>query len=178
MKLICKQCGQEFELTQSEWQFFRDKGLHQPKRCMNCRRKNRYHPTEDIAVPRKPKKHFSLSKAFGIVLLISCIVFAVSPTGRKQIDDFVDFAMSDENPVKNKITSLPEQSDKSDSIAEPKEETPAPKVTYVLNTYRNKFHKPNCSSVYEMNPQNRQNFYGTREEAVAKGYSPCGNCKP
>ena len=53
-----------------------------------------------------------------------------------------------------------------------------PSPTYVLNTYRKKFHKPSCSSVTQMNPENRQNFYGTREEAIDKGYSPCGNCKP
>ncbi len=53
-----------------------------------------------------------------------------------------------------------------------------PSPTYVLNTYRKKFHTPSCPSVTQMNPENRQNFYGTREEAIDKGYSPCGNCKP
>ncbi|MBE6875556.1 MAG: hypothetical protein E7496_02340 [Ruminococcus sp.] len=41
-----------------------------------------------------------------------------------------------------------------------------------------KFHKPTCPSVSEMNYRNRVYFYGTREDAVAQGYSPCGNCKP
>lgn len=51
-------------------------------------------------------------------------------------------------------------------------------VMYYLNTYRHKFHRPDCPSVQEMNPQNRQAFYGTREQAVADGYDPCKNCKP
>ena len=58
-----------------------------------------------------------------------------------------------------------------------KDYTP-PTPTYVLNTYRKKFHYPTCASVAQMNPENRQNFYGTREEAIAQGYSPCGNCQP
>ena len=50
--------------------------------------------------------------------------------------------------------------------------------TYYLNTYRKKFHYPSCPSVTQMNDENRCPFYGTREEAIAMGYSPCGNCKP
>ena len=51
-------------------------------------------------------------------------------------------------------------------------------VMYYLNTYRHKFHRPDCPSVQEMNPKNRQAFYGTREQAIADGYDPCKNCKP
>ena len=53
-----------------------------------------------------------------------------------------------------------------------------PSPTYILNTYRKKFHKTYCPSVSQMNPENRQKFYGTREDAIKAGYSPCGNCKP
>ena len=49
---------------------------------------------------------------------------------------------------------------------------------YVLNTYRMKFHYPTCDSVTQMSPENRKYYHGTREEIIAKGYSPCGNCKP
>ncbi|MBR2086608.1 MAG: hypothetical protein IJ906_05650, partial [Oscillospiraceae bacterium] len=51
----------------------------------------------------------------------------------------------------------------------------AAEPTYYLNTYRKKFHRPGCASVNQMDPEN---FYGTREEAIAQGYSPCNNCKP
>ena len=54
----------------------------------------------------------------------------------------------------------------------------ASQPTYYLNTYRMKFHKPDCPSVEQMMDENRQAFYGTREEAIGKGYSPCQNCKP
>ena len=55
---------------------------------------------------------------------------------------------------------------------------PAEDVTYVLNTHSMKFHLPDCESVMEMNPKNREDFKGTREELIEKGYSPCGACKP
>jgi len=66
-----------------------------------------------------------------------------------------------------------------------KEETPsvtvpeAPAVfEYVLNTNTRKFHEPSCRSVKQMSDNNKDVFLGTREEIIAKGYSPCGNCNP
>ena len=50
--------------------------------------------------------------------------------------------------------------------------------TYVLNTNTRKFHRPDCSSVSEMREENRQEFYGTREQLIEDGYEPCGSCKP
>jgi DNA-entry nuclease len=49
---------------------------------------------------------------------------------------------------------------------------------YVLNTNTKVFHYPSCASVQEMNPKNKKSFSGTREEAIAKGYSSCGGCNP
>lgn len=51
-------------------------------------------------------------------------------------------------------------------------------VTYILNTNTMKFHLPKCSSVDRIKPEHYVEFYGTREEAIAKGYSPCGRCHP
>ena len=51
-------------------------------------------------------------------------------------------------------------------------------VTYVFNNNSKKFHYPSCHSVTEMKPKNREYFYGTRDEALALGYQPCGSCKP
>lgn len=49
---------------------------------------------------------------------------------------------------------------------------------YVLNTNTKKFHYPSCSSVSQMKAKNRKDFTGTREEIIAMGYDPCGNCHP
>ena len=39
-KRKCKQCGEEFTLTDSEMKFYNEKGLNLPKRCSECRKKN------------------------------------------------------------------------------------------------------------------------------------------
>ena len=49
---------------------------------------------------------------------------------------------------------------------------------YVLNTNTHKFHYPDCRSVDQIKPENFQWADATREEIIASGYSPCGNCKP
>lgn len=49
---------------------------------------------------------------------------------------------------------------------------------YVLNTSSGKFHYPSCNGVQSMNQDNREDFYGTRKEAIDKGYKPCGMCDP
>lgn len=41
MKRVCKQCGKEFEMTQHEIQFYKKKKLSLPKRCKECREKNK-----------------------------------------------------------------------------------------------------------------------------------------
>lgn len=51
-------------------------------------------------------------------------------------------------------------------------------ANYVLNTSSMKFHYPTCSSVKKIAPQNYADFTGTRDEAIAAGYSPCGKCNP
>lgn len=49
---------------------------------------------------------------------------------------------------------------------------------YVLNTNTMKFHYPSCSSAKKIKPENRGDFYGTRDQAIAKGYDSCGICHP
>ncbi len=51
-------------------------------------------------------------------------------------------------------------------------------TTYVLNTNTHKFHYPDCSSVSRMSEKNKSYFKGTREEVIAMGYLPCGQCNP
>ena len=49
---------------------------------------------------------------------------------------------------------------------------------FILNTRTFRFHRPNCPSVADMSPKNKQPFDGTREEALQMGYKPCGVCNP
>lgn len=41
MKCTCVQCGKSFEIGDSEIDFYRKKNLHLPKRCKECRQKNK-----------------------------------------------------------------------------------------------------------------------------------------
>lgn len=49
---------------------------------------------------------------------------------------------------------------------------------YVLNKNSKKFHKPDCSGAANISAKNRENFKGSRNELISKGYEPCGICKP
>lgn len=61
---------------------------------------------------------------------------------------------------------------------EPATGSEASQADYILNTNTKKFHYPTCSSVNDMKEKNKQEFFGTRDEAISNGYSPCGHCKP
>jgi len=54
--------------------------------------------------------------------------------------------------------------------------TPVP-CPYIGNSNSKKFHHHWCNSVDDMKDSHKVCFQ-TREEAVAAGYEPCGNCKP
>ncbi len=52
------------------------------------------------------------------------------------------------------------------------------KLDYVLNTNTNKFHYPSCKSVEDIKEKNREDYHGTRDKVIDRGFSPCGRCKP
>ena len=49
---------------------------------------------------------------------------------------------------------------------------------YVLNTSSRKFHAPDCPSCADISGDNRQDYHGTRDDLLARGYEPCGSCRP
>ncbi len=64
-------------------------------------------------------------------------------------------------------TTAPEETSSSDTSTAEQEES------YVLNTSSKKFHRPDCSGVASMSPENRQDYTGTRQSLIDQGYSPC-----
>lgn len=56
--------------------------------------------------------------------------------------------------------------------------TAAEARTYVLNTNTRKFHLPGCRSVNRMSEKNKQEVTAARNDLLAQGYEPCGNCNP
>ncbi len=49
---------------------------------------------------------------------------------------------------------------------------------YIANKNTGKFHYPSCSSVTKMKESNKLAITATRDQMLANGYSPCGNCHP
>lgn len=49
---------------------------------------------------------------------------------------------------------------------------------YILNTKSKKFHRIDCESADGIYQKNRKDFYGSRDQLISQGYSPCNNCNP
>ena len=66
-----------------------------------------------------------------------------------------------------------------DSGSSGEEGTTVPEETakYILNTSSKKVHIPSCASVSQMSDKNKQEYNGTLEDILAKGYQKCGACK-
>lgn len=57
-------------------------------------------------------------------------------------------------------------------------ETKSDTTSYILNVNTHKFHRPTCSSIRMMKDSNKIETNQSRDELIAKGYSPCKNCNP
>ena len=58
---------------------------------------------------------------------------------------------------------------------------PAPEPAtgyYIGNASTGVFHRPDCNRIPLMNPANKVTLRGTRDTAIARGYTPCGICTP
>lgn len=51
-------------------------------------------------------------------------------------------------------------------------------ITYVIDRRTGLFHKVACEEVDKITQVNRENFYGSREEALAGTWQACTICKP
>lgn len=54
---------------------------------------------------------------------------------------------------------------------------PSEEALYIGNKKSLRFHYPTCRSVTQMKEKNKVEFF-TREEAIERGYKPCGDCNP
>ena len=102
-------------------------------------------------------------------------------TGLKEGETYV-YAMSNSGVRSNRIKV---------TVTEPSDTTTAPPAgsagisetepdvqTYILNTNTGRFHYPWCPSVKKMKNKNKKEVEDTRENVIAGGYVPCGNCRP
>lgn len=51
-------------------------------------------------------------------------------------------------------------------------------IVYILNIRTKKFHLESCGNAASITEENREEYNGNRDDLIADGYSPCGNCKP
>ena len=51
-------------------------------------------------------------------------------------------------------------------------------ASYILNTNSKKFHLQECALAQNMKQTNRQEYTGSRQALLDRGYTPCGGCKP
>lgn len=114
-----------------------------------------------------------------ICLLVTLCLFADCHTDPPE--DVMEPFTPPAREIPTSITEIeeedpPAQPEPSLELPQPAEEPQA--ITYVLNTNTKKFHKPACRSVGQIKPSNRDESTGTREDVLALGYKPCGNCKP
>ncbi len=54
--------------------------------------------------------------------------------------------------------------------------TDVPEGSYILNQSSGRFHRPNCSGVTSMKESNKQVTTQSRDNLLAQGYIPCGQC--
>lgn len=76
----CKQCGKEFNLTESEMKFYEDKGLSLPKRCKSCRLENKKESSKEttqLVNNKKDDNHRSVKqnkKKHPLMILLAMII--------------------------------------------------------------------------------------------------------
>ena len=68
--------------------------------------------------------------------------------------------------------------DASSDDAQPGDAGADTQGTYVLNTNSMKFHRPDCPSVTDTASHNREEYTGSRQDLIDRGYEPCGGCRP
>lgn len=51
-------------------------------------------------------------------------------------------------------------------------------ITFVIDRRTGLFHRPECEEVEKITSVNRQNFYGSKDDALAQTWQPCTICKP
>ena len=95
------------------------------------------------------------------------------------VDSFVE---PEPVPQATEDSSVADSEPEPEPIPEPDPEPapepePEPTVEYIGNRNSKKFHELSCGSVDDMKAKNKVKLY-SREEAISRGFDPCGRCKP
>lgn len=132
----------------------------------------------------KKSKHIAAA-VFGIWFLVACVgafspaddTNAPAPAPYESMTTEISASMTKDSTDKEtssekateKVTSKPTEN----SVEKQTQKTPAKDITYVLNIKTKKYHRPSCSDVKNIKPENYQ-----ESASIPDGYTPCGHCKP
>lgn len=128
-----------------------------------------------------------------IIILISMIPVGVGnallpkdaeePTTAEVVEKSLSDIFETESAAEEKNTlsetTTEKETTEAPTTAAPETEPPTEEARdYVVNTSTGKFHYPSCSSVGKIKSYNRSDRHCTRDELIADGYEPCGQCHP
>ena len=88
----------------------------------------------------------------------------------------IDYATGESSLAENAQTEEAAEEQAEEPAAETSSD--ATERSYVLNKNTKKFHLPGCSSAKSIKAKNREDFTGTRDEVISRGYEPCKKCNP
>ena len=88
----------------------------------------------------------------------------------------IDYATGDSSLAEGAQTEEAAEEQAEEPAAETSSD--ATERSYVLNKNTKKFHLPGCSSAKSIKAKNREDFTGTRDEVISRGYEPCKKCNP
>lgn len=133
------------------------------------------HPTEDVLSRLRDAdvKTFRTDMQGDIICVSDGKTVTISPSRNADADVFDGIGGNSTQQTPGKEETQPPADNNDDNDDGNQQGT-----HYVLNTNTKKFHYASCGSAKKISEKNRQDFYGTREELIAMGYSPCGNCDP
>ena len=124
-------------------------------------------------------KNILKKSAIGTLILLFVVAFFAAIADRKSSPD-----IQITEPETTSITTTAPITTENTTTTQAKTTTTKNTITndnkydYVLNTSTMKFHSPSCSSVGDIQPQNRKDVHTTSNNLKAQGYEPCGRCKP
>ena len=84
------------------------------------------------------------------------------------------------NEVKEISTETQTQSTKDDTSPANNAKSANEDIShiYILNKNTKVFHEVGCSSVSKMKDSNKEEFSGSRDSVINRGYKPCSKCNP
>lgn len=125
-------------------------------------------------------KNILKKSAIGTLVLLFVVAFFAAIADRKSSHD-VQTAEPETTSITTTTPTITENTTttQTDTTTTTKNTTTNDsKYDYVLNTSTMKYHSPKCSSVGDIEPQNRQDVHTTSDDLKAQGYEPCGRCNP